>query len=271
MVVVPQATGVMFSYIKEWRRKRIIKQSSITSAQWEAVYARLPLLDRLSTQERRDLQDLAILLLHEKSFSAAHGLILTQPMVLMIALQACLPILHLGLDWYAGWSEIIVYPAGFAPERTLMDEYGVAHRSQHALSGEAWHRGPIVLSWRDAEHAGVVDGDNVVIHEFAHKLDMQNGTANGFPPLHRSMDAAKWASAFSAAFSDFQGRVNAGMPTSINAYAATAPAEFFAVVSEAFFEIPGVVMATYPDVYENLRQFYRQDLLAGQGQRRSGP
>ncbi len=259
----------MFSFIKDWRRRRIIKQSSVTPAQWEAAYALLPLLARLSAQERRDLQDLTILFLHEKSFSTTHGLNLTQAMVLIIALQACLPILRLGLDWYEGWSEIIVYPAGFAPQRTVVDEYGVAHRSQHALSGEAWHRGPIVLSWHDAQHAGAVDGDNVVIHEFAHKLDMQNGVANGFPPLHRSMDAAKWVNAFSTAFADFQGLVNAGAPTRINAYAATAPAEFFAVVSETFFETPEVVKTTYPAVYENLTQFYRQDPLTGHEQGRS--
>ena len=253
----------MFSYVKNWRRKRIIKQSRITSAQWEAAYARLPLLGRLSTQEKRDLRDLSILFLHEKSFSAAHGLVLTQHMVLIIALQACLPILHLGLDWYEGWSAIIVYPEGFAPERSVMDEFGVVHRTQHALSGEAWQKGPIVLSWRDAEHAGELDGDNVVIHEFVHKLDMLNGAANGFPPLHPEMDVAKWVSAFSSAYSDFQGRVHAGIPTGINPYAATAPAEFFAVVSEAFFESPAVVREIYPEVYENLKQFYRQDFLAG--------
>ncbi len=253
----------MFSYIKNWRRQRILKQSKITPAQWQAAFARLPLLARLSTQERHDLCDLAILFLHEKSFSAAHGLVLTQHMLVMIALQACLPILHLGLDWYEGWSAIIIYPEGFAPERTVMDEYGVMHSTRHALSGEAWQQGPIVLSWRDAEHAGEMDGDNVVIHEFAHKLDMLNGAANGFPPLHAEMDAVKWVSAFSAAYSDFQGQVHAGIPTRINPYAATAPAEFFAVVSEAFFESPAVVKATYPDVYENLKQFYRQDLLAG--------
>ncbi len=254
----------MFSYIKNWRRQRIIKKSRITPAQWQAAFARLPLLDRLSTQERHDLRDLAILFLHEKSFTAAHGLVLTQHMLVMIALQACLPILHLGLDWYEGWSAIIVYPEGFAPERTVMDEYGVMHRTQHTLSGEAWQQGPIVLSWHDAQQAGEMDGDNVVIHEFAHKLDMLNGAANGFPPLHAEMDAAKWARDFGAAFSDFQGQVHAGIPTRINPYAATAPAEFFAVVSEAFFESPAVVKATYPDVYENLKQFYRQDLLAGQ-------
>jgi hypothetical protein len=257
----------MFSYIKDWRRRRIIKRSHITPAQWEAAYARLPLLQRLSQQERHDLRDLAILFLHEKSFSAAHGLVLTQHMLLIIALQACLPILHLGLDWYEGWSAIIVYPEGFVPRHTVMDEYGVVHQTQDALSGEAWQQGPIVLSWHDTEHAGELDGGNVVIHEFAHKLDMLNGAANGFPPLHPEMDAAKWASAFSAAYNHFQGQVHAGIPTGIDAYASAAPAEFFAVMSEAFFERPEVVQATYPDVYENLRQFYRQDFLAAHKQR----
>jgi Mlc titration factor MtfA (ptsG expression regulator) len=251
----------MFSYIKKWQRKRILRQSRITSAQWRAAFARLPLLDRLSARERGDLRDLAILFLHEKSFSSARGLALTQHMVAVIALQACLPVLYLGLDWYAGWSSIVVYPADFAPERAVMDEFGVVHNTQQALSGEAWQQGPIILSWRDVEYAGEVDGSNVVIHEFVHKLDMLNGAPNGFPPLHPEMDAAKWARDFSSAFSDFQGKVHAGLPTGLNAYGATAPAEFFAVVSEAFFEVPEFVMSGYPAVYENLKQFYRQDPL----------
>lgn len=251
----------MFGYIKNWRRQRLIRQSRITQAQWQAAYDRLPLLRHLSNKEKQALRDLVVLFLHEKSFSATHGLVLSRHMVLIIALQACLPILHLGLDWYEGWSEIIVYPEGFAPERTVMDEYGVMHHTRDALSGEAWQQGPVVLSWSDAQHAAELDGYNVVIHEFAHKLDMLNGAANGFPPLHAEMDAAAWAKDFSAAFSDFQARIETGVSTDIDAYAATSPAEFFAVISEVFFERPEVVAHAYPAVYKNLTQFYRQDRI----------
>ena len=99
-----------------------------------------------------------------------------------IALQACLPILSLGLNWYKGWTSVIVYPAAFRRESTEIDEFGVAHTKSHNLSGEAWLRGQVVLAWTDTEHAGARDGHNVVIHEFVHKLDMLNGRANGFPP-----------------------------------------------------------------------------------------
>jgi MtfA peptidase len=119
-----------------------------------------------------------------------------------------------------------------------------------------------VLSWADVARSGEEDGVNVVIHEFAHKLDMLNGDANGFPPLHKGMDREAWSLAFEAAYSDFCNRVDAGEYTDIDPYASESPGEFFAVLSEAFFEIPEVVHASYPTVYDQLRQFYRQDPLA---------
>ncbi len=111
-------------------------------------------------------------------------------MTLIIALQACIPILKLGFDCYDGWISVIVYAAGFSPKRVIRDEYGVEHHVQSNLSGESWQRGPVVLAWDATEHAGKIDGHNLVIHEFAHKLDMQTGDANGFPPLHRGMDSS---------------------------------------------------------------------------------
>jgi Mlc titration factor MtfA (ptsG expression regulator) len=117
----------------------------------------------------------------------------------------------------------------------------------------------VILSWADVENAGDADGVNVVIHEFAHKLDMLNGDANGFPPLHSGMSREAWGRAFTEAFKDLCRRVEAGEDTDIDPYAAEAPGEFFAVVSEAFFEMPDIVRETYPAVYAQLAEFYRQD------------
>ena len=130
------------------------------------------------------------------------------------------------------------------------------------MSGESWLAGPVILSWEDAELRGGRTGYNVVLHEFAHKLDMLNGDANGFPPLHAGMDRAGWSAAFSAAYEDLRGRVERKEPTGIDPYAAEHPSEFFAVVSEAFFEKPDAVRGEYGEIYRQLAAFYRQDPAA---------
>jgi Mlc titration factor MtfA (ptsG expression regulator) len=252
----------MLGRIHKWLERRAIERAAILPAEWEAAFAALPLLDGLNADERRRLRELVILFLHRKAFDGAHGLEVTQPMKLIIALQACLPILELGLDCYAGWETVIVYPSGFAPEHVYTDEYGVEHRMRDELSGEAWSRGPVLLSWEDAEEAGELDGYNLVIHEFAHKLDMLNGEANGFPPLHRGMDPAAWTRIFSNAFEDFCRRCEHGEDLGIDDYAASDPAEFFAVLSEVFFERPDILSQRYPAVYEQLGRYYRQHPLS---------
>ena len=251
----------MFSYLTAWWQARIIRRSNITDLQWRTAIDRLPLLKNMSEADKQELIRLSILFLHYKVFEGAHNLKVTQNMRLTVALQACLPILHLGIDWYQGWVSIIIYPAQFVPVRNYVDEYGVEHSTRSVLSGESWHKGPVVLSWEDTEHAGIIDGSNLVIHEFAHKLDVLNGQTNGFPPLHPGMDPEKWSAALSTAFDDLRERYETGREISIDAYAITSPAEFFAVFSEVFFERPHVVKDYYPDVFEQFKQFYRQDPL----------
>ena len=251
----------MFHFFRNWFDQRISQHSTITPAQWDKAFASLPLLNGLAAEEKHTLQELAILFLHHKVFEGAKGFVVTQEMALVIALQACLPILKLGLACYSGWISVIVYPAGFAPKRVITDEYGVEHFVQSNLSGESWHRGPVVLAWDETEHAGIIDGHNLVIHEFAHKLDLQNGSANGFPPLHAGMELNAWVDAFSAGFADFQHKCDSGKSIGINCYAATSPAEYFAVLSEVFFERPDILQQHYAAIYDQLRQYYRQDPL----------
>ena len=141
----------------------------------------------------------------------------------------------------------------------------MVHHVDDALSGESWQRGPVILSWDATTNAGALDGENLVIHEFAHKLDMLTGVANGFPPIHVDMDVAEWTNTFSVAFADFQVKTAAGIETGIDRYAASSPAEFIAVLSEEFFERPQVIHARYPEVYDLLRKFYRQDPMSGLG------
>ncbi|HVL37478.1 MAG TPA: M90 family metallopeptidase, partial [Burkholderiales bacterium] len=202
------------------------------------------------------LRELAVVFLAEKEFAGAHGIEVTDEMRVAIAAQACLLVLALGLDWYRGWHGIVVYPGDFRVRRAEVDEAGVVHEWEDELAGEAMPGGPVVISWDAAAHDRRM---NVVIHEFAHKIDMLNGAADGLPPLHPEMDRSAWTHAFEDAYEGFCDAVDRGQDTWLDPYAAEHPSEFFAVVSEAFFEHPRETARRYPDVYEQLRLFYRQD------------
>jgi len=251
----------MFDAWRKWRLQRAAAQLSISDEQWQDAEGRLPFLDRLSDGERQRLRTLAREFIASKEWSGAQGLRLSADIQLSIALQACLLILELGLDWYRGWVGIIVYPGDFVIPRQVVDEDGIVHEYDDAVLGEAWEGGPVLLSWFD--EATAPDDVSIVIHEFAHKLDMTNGGVDGMPRLHAGMHAADWYAAFQPAFEDFRRRVEQGEETEIDPYAAEHPSEFFAVASEVFFEAPDVLYAAYPAVYQQLRSFYRQDPLAG--------
>ena len=236
-----------------------MRRAMLPEDAWHSAVSRLSILHGLSEEELGRLRELATLFLNEKQVVAAGGFALDDETRIKIAAQACLPILNLGLDYYAGWVEVIVYPDEFVPEHEFMDEAGVVHVVRDATMGESWERGPVVLSGADAVRGGEHDGVNVVIHELAHKLDMLNGDTNGFPPLHREMSAEQWAQTFSAAYADLCAKAGREMETAIDPYGAESPAEFFAVTSEVFFETPHVLQREYPDVYRQLAAFYRQD------------
>jgi MtfA peptidase len=245
---------------RNWRQQRAASQFEITEAQWQDAEYALPFLDRLTDDERQRLRALARGFIAAKEWSAAPGLQLTATIQLSIALQACLPILNLGLGWYRGWVGIVVYPGDFVIPRQVVDESGVVHEYDDPVLGEAWEGGPVLLSWfPNLDDIGDV---SIVIHEFAHKLDMSNGEVDGMPTLHDDMRRADWIAAFQPAYADFCRRVDAGEETSIDPYAAEHPSEFFAVASEVFFEAPDLLRDEYPAVYRQLQLFYRQDPLA---------
>ena len=251
----------MIELFRHWRRRRATAKIQVDAAQWQRIEAQLPFLGHLSADERQRLRALACEFVATKEWNGARELALNADMQLSIALQACLPVLKLGLDWYRGWLGIVVYPGDFVIPRQTMDEAGVVHEYDDEVLGEAWEGGPVLLSWFDSpeECAGV----NVVIHEFAHKLDMTNGAVDGLPALHAGMSRQDWIAAFDSTYEDFCRRVDAGEDTLLDPYAAEHPAEFFAVMSEAFFETPKLLRSEYPSVYEQLRSFYRQDPAAG--------
>ncbi|TVO65837.1 M90 family metallopeptidase [Denitromonas ohlonensis] len=233
---------------------------AVTEEQWARVEAGLPFLAYLPADARSRLRTLALEFLDQKTFHGAHDLVLTDDILLSIALQACLPIYHTGLDAYRQWVGVVVYAGDFVIPREEMDEDGVVHEYDEPVLGEAWPDGPVVVSWQPQQRT---DGLNVVIHEFAHKLDMCNGQADGFPPLPADMRRADWARIFTAAYDDFCHRVDHDLPHAIDAYAAENPAEFFAVMSEAFFEVPLRLRAAYPAAYAQLKRLYGLDPAAG--------
>lgn len=248
--------------LKTWRRHRVLERKPLPDGLWRRVVARLPLLKGLTADELERLRQWVVLFLDDKDIHAAAGFAITDEMRVAIAAQACLLILNLDMDYYRGWVEVIVYPDEFVPEREYVDDAGVVHMTREPFAGESWLAGPVLLSWADVECAGEEPGYNVVIHEFAHKLDMLNGEPNGFPPLHADMSRAAWSQAFASAYRDFCARVEAGEDTLVDPYGAESPAEFFAVMTEAYFEAPRAVKESYPEVYAQLCAFYRQDPAA---------
>jgi MtfA peptidase len=248
-------------FLREWRRKRTLKSTRLDEALWSRVAARLSFLRGLPDEDTARLKQLVVLFLAEKEMHGAHGLQLTDEARLSIAVQACLPILNLGLDIYAGWVGVIVYPGEFRVHKEEVDEDGVVHSFAEELAGEAWPGGPVILSWEDV---GMAErGYNVVIHEFAHKIHMDGGGDEDYPAARSGMDAAKWRKALEEAYERFCAEVDSGEPTFIDPYAAEHPAEFFAVMSEAFFTESAVLARDWPELYAQLALFYKQDPAAG--------
>lgn len=253
----------MIRKLLDWHREFRARRLTIADFQWQAAEAALPFLGYLTPVERQALRELARRFIAEKQWSGAQGLLLSTEMQLTIALQACLPILKLGLDRYAGWVGIVVYPGDFVIRRQFMDDDGVMHEYDDEVLGEAWEGGPVLLSWFAAEHQPTHDhGEiNIVIHEFAHKLDMAHGQADGLPYLPADMSRREWIDVMQSAFDTLNDRLDKGDETAIDPYAAETPAEFFAVTSEAFFTAADLLLAEYPEVYRLLARFYQQNPL----------
>lgn len=255
-------------------------QARIAPELWRQVLDAHPFLAALDADESAQLLARSAWLLASKTINGAQGLEVTDFMRLSIAAQASLPILNLTPTLYEGWDEIIVYPAGFRIPRKRMDEDGVMHEYLEHAAGEAWDGGPLVLSWEDTQLSE--GGFNVVIHEFAHKLDLQAGAADGMPSLaaHGDLKPRDWRRILDDSLDRFIAAldaVEASIPHDVDPesaeadawygqlpldpYAATDEAEFFAVNSEHFFVDPRPMAQALPEWFGLLRAYYRQDPL----------
>lgn len=246
------------SLLRLWGRRSLTLPDSL----WEAAIRCHPYARLLTTRDRNQLITLAGRFLASKAVEGAHGLLPTDDMRAHVAMRACLPILRLGLEYYSDWYAMVLHPADFRVHDEYTDEAGVVHRGARDLCGESLTQGPVVLSWPaiedDMEHADL----DLVIHECAHKIDLLNGDADGYPPLHASMDSSRWTESFGTAYDELCRTVDGGGTAPIDPYATTDPAEFFAVSSETFFVAPGQLLHSMSAVYEQLRLFYRQDPAA---------
>jgi Mlc titration factor MtfA (ptsG expression regulator) len=244
---------------RDWLQGRGMARAPPAADDWPAAFARVPVLAHWPAADRERLQQLALDFLADKALEPAAGTAIDRPQALAIALQAALPVLNLGLDWYAGWHAVVLYPDAFRSRFDEVDEAGVVHQVDDWRSGESWAAGPLILSLADAAAGGRGAGHNVVVHECAHKLDQRDGDCNGHPPLHAGMDPAAWKSVFADAYRHLGRRALRRLRTVLDPYAAESPAEFFAVASELFFDEPLNLRGGYPAVYEQLALFYRQD------------
>jgi hypothetical protein len=234
--------------LRRRREARAIERRAIPDALWEECLAELPFVALRPASERERLKRLASLFLDRKEFSGARGFVVTDRIAVIVAVQACLPVLELGIERYDGFVGIVMHSDVVVAPRESMDEHGVVHTWDEELAGEAMEGGPLMLSWADVlpsrQEAGA-PAYNVVIHEFAHVLYPQGGAA--------------LAEALMPEYDRYSERVVCGHETVIDTYAAEAPDEFFAVASEAFFVTPQALKEEQPALYRLLSTFYRQD------------
>jgi Mlc titration factor MtfA (ptsG expression regulator) len=254
----------MFDSLRKWRRDRVLKSAAIPETLWLQALEALPFLAIYTEAELARLRELVILFLDDKSIVGAGGHEVTPVQRVIVALQACALVLNIGLDHYEGFENIVIYPSEFVRGGQWEDESGVIHKDDEPMAGEAMPGGPVVLSWPDVEASADFDqsGMNLAIHEFAHKIDMRSGDANGCPPLPPEIPPDEWKKTLTAAYEDFHARVERDDRTAIDPYAAESPGEFFAVLSEVFFADPKLLRFEYPEVYRQLATFYRQDPAA---------
>ncbi len=244
----------------------------IRDADWTATIQGYAIFGRLGTNDATRLRALAELFLKKKQIRFHSGVAADDTVRASIAAMACLPVLNLDLSWYSAWVSVLIVPEDYETDVTDVDDAGVVHEGTDFAAGEYAPLGLVVLSLPDVLESGHGSGFNVVIHEAAHVIDARNGSLDGAPPLHRGMDVARWTATFTSAYTDLQRRVGPaarrrGRRSVFDAYAAEAPEEFFAVASELFFERPERLSREYPDVYDELSLFYRQDPAA----QRNGP
>lgn len=242
------------------RRREALSREPLPAEYAAVLERRVPAYRGLPPELRRSLQGLVNVFLDEKHFTGCDGLAVTDEMRLTVAGNACLLLLGRGRVTFPGFRTILVYPNSFVSPQTEYDGL-VEIRHHDVRSGESWQRGPVVLAWSEIEEdIQYPDGDrNVILHEFAHKLDEENDSVDGLPVLRDPAQQREWARVLTAEYEALQREVEAGIETFLDPYGAESPAEFFAVITETFFQMPGVMREEMPELYGQLSRFYGLD------------
>jgi len=244
------------------RRRERLRRRTFPPAWRRILRHRVPYLRRLPADLQLQLKQHIQVFIGEKPFIGCGGLAVTDEMRVTIAAQACLLMLNRPRpSYFPELRQILVYPGAFVVDRVHTDPGGVLRDQRRVLSGESWSRGQVILSWEDTLDGAAIDDDgrNVVIHEFAHQLDQETGHANGAPWLPGRARYRRWSQVFNQAYHALQDELRFGQPTLFGEYAASDPAEFFAVACEVFFEQPRELAAGHPALYAELARFYRVD------------
>ena len=247
-------------YWREYKRDQV--RSLPFKKQWrKIIQQRMPYFRQMPTDLQLQLKQHIQVFIAEKNFIGCNGVKITDEIKITIAAQACLLLLNRKTDYYPKLKTILVYPSAFVKEQSQLNPDGTQYTKRVALSGESWDFGKIVLSWQDSVHGAELpnDGHNVVIHEFAHQLDQENGKANGSPILGKGQSYQCWSEIFSQQFDELRTQAAAGTPSIFVYYGATEPAEFFAVVSEVFFEKSQQFSQQHPELYGQLTSYYKVD------------
>jgi Mlc titration factor MtfA (ptsG expression regulator) len=251
--------------VSRWREARALQRHAVPDALWDMVMAAYPFISCRSAEDRQELRSLVSLFLSRKEFHGAQGLQISDEMAVAIAAQACLPILKFGIGAYDDFVGIVVHPDEVVAQREVMDDDGVVHEYDEVLTGEAVSGGPVMLAWADVAAAGETAelAYNVVIHEFAHVLDMADGEADGVPVLPTAQAREAWIGCIATEFERFVERIDAGDDdTVLDPYGAEGVEEFFAVAAEAFFVAPQGMRQDHPALYALFTDYFRQDPLA---------
>lgn len=259
-ILVVLIAAFFFLRAKQRHAKRLAWMKLPAPKEWHAILAEnVPVYTRIPLELRARLHGHMHIFLNEVNFEGCGGLELTEEMRVTIAAQACLLLVGQEAIHYPRLRSVLVYPSTFVAGGK--GTYGGQFDDESARLGESWQHGTVVLSWNSVQRGGVnfEDGHNVAIHEFAHQLDQENSAVDGAPILENNSAYKTWARVFQEEYDDFLERVEKGKRTVIDDYGATEPAEFFSTATEAFFEKPDQLAKKRPELFEELRKYYRVD------------
>jgi Mlc titration factor MtfA (ptsG expression regulator) len=250
----------MFGIFRRWKRRSV--QERPFPEEWDAIIDKnVAMIETLTPDERLELEKLILVFLEEKRFEGVGPLVVSDEMKVTIASQACFLLLQRDTDIYPALESIVIYPTAYKTRKVEALASGIVIEKEDLRLGESWQQGTVVLAW-DAVRSGTInatDGRNVVLHEFAHQLDQEDGVADGAPDLKDRDTRKSWAQVLGAEYADLRDHVHVGRRADIDEYGATNPAEFFAVVTEMFFEQGPQLKGNRPDLYEQFAGFYQQD------------